>query len=936
MAKITLVVVLILLMSPWLVRSAPQEKDLYVVAYCNNVYPFQYHRDGEATGVLIDLWQLWAKKQNVRIKFVGYDNAKCVPAVDEPMIDFHAGLLATNDQGVKYHKSQPLLKNQNYFYIPVDAAHLSNVSHLQPYVIGVVGDNAVERMLKNRYPNVVIKRFRSIDKLYDAAITGAIRVFADTAEGYRRYARFQQLRTLYPSANRILLGENELFAAVKTENKQLLDFINQGLAKLSEQEKDWLGFRHIKKEFGDDSLLVGYSPDLSPFMSQGEKGRAQGLFIDMWRRWADKQQLILEFVPVKQTSIEKAFESGIIDVHAGLPLSQQSKQRYRELWPIYRSQARFFAHKDNLQIDDFSKVNRASVGVITDSAYAEAVQQNYPNLLISERYLIANLVSDSVDGKTIGFIASEEAGREYLSRANLTSSFTVRGMPKFDASYLSFTANNRANHHPLLQGKQMLTEQETQQVIECWFTLQHSQQQTEYFVNLTDKEMSLIARKQRFNVGTISHWKPFSFVNSQGQVAGVNQDILHALHRLTSIDFNLMVYPNWQTMRQAFATDELDVMMTMTAKPKGDSIPLTTKNYWPSRWGVIHTLDNLNSDSVDALHGYKVGIFAHRNTIEYLRENHPSIELTVVNDTTEANRLLKSQQIDAYIDYFLVVSALLEELESRQTAVAYLHNLPNEQNVMAINSRYPELVGIFDKAIDKLSEEEIDNIRDSWVRTVIQEGLDAKVVYRTSILVGALGVTVLLSILFWTYRMRREIAKRKALERQLRFAATHDHLTKLASRNLLEQLLEQTIAVHRRYQRMFAVLFIDIDGFKPVNDSYGHDAGDKLLIEIANILRHTVRSSDLVARVGGDEFVIVVNDIGNIDTAKNMAQKVIEALADKVLIDALKIHIGASIGIAVYPTDGDDRRELLKVADSRMYRAKASGKNNYYLAAKNV
>jgi diguanylate cyclase (GGDEF)-like protein len=127
------------------------------------------------------------------------------------------------------------------------------------------------------------------------------------------------------------------------------------------------------------------------------------------------------------------------------------------------------------------------------------------------------------------------------------------------------------------------------------------------------------------------------------------------------------------------------------------------------------------------------------------------------------------------------------------------------------------------------------------------------------------------------------------------------------------------------------VLFLDLDGFKAVNDTYGHDAGDELLRSVASRLKSSIRGSDLLARLGGDEFVIFLPEVEAVAAAEAVARKIVTALAEPYLLGAIQAHVTTSIGIALSPADGTDVETLLQHADLALYEAKSSGKNNYVL-----
>jgi diguanylate cyclase (GGDEF)-like protein len=178
-------------------------------------------------------------------------------------------------------------------------------------------------------------------------------------------------------------------------------------------------------------------------------------------------------------------------------------------------------------------------------------------------------------------------------------------------------------------------------------------------------------------------------------------------------------------------------------------------------------------------------------------------------------------------------------------------------------------------------------------------------------------------------RAIRYAIERKQMQEALRRLAWHDALTGLPNRNLLTDRMRQLIALAGRNGDRVAVLFVDLDGFKAVNDTLGHDAGDTVLKEVAQRLQAVLRRSDTVARLGGDEFVIAAPEIDTRADAARIAEKVLGVLREPIAVGEQRCAIGASIGIGMYPDHGGNADELLGAADAAMYRVKRGGRDGY-------
>ncbi|HEY0838133.1 MAG TPA: PAS domain S-box protein [Azospirillum sp.] len=177
--------------------------------------------------------------------------------------------------------------------------------------------------------------------------------------------------------------------------------------------------------------------------------------------------------------------------------------------------------------------------------------------------------------------------------------------------------------------------------------------------------------------------------------------------------------------------------------------------------------------------------------------------------------------------------------------------------------------------------------------------------------------------------LARDITERKRAEERIYHLAHYDALTDLPNRRLLMDRLDRALALAARHGRIVAVLMLDLDGFKPVNDRYGHAVGDEVLTVIAQRLDAAVRRADTLARLGGDEFVVVLSEISTVADAEMVAGKVIAVINEPVTLAAGTIRIGASVGIGLYPADGNDAAAVMRAADKAMYRAKAHGRNQY-------
>jgi len=223
---------------------------------------------------------------------------------------------------------------------------------------------------------------------------------------------------------------------------------------------------------------------------------------------------------------------------------------------------------------------------------------------------------------------------------------------------------------------------------------------------------------------------------------------------------------------------------------------------------------------------------------------------------------------------------------------------------------------------------------DSWMAQALQTGhLQQEWLCRR--LDGEeFPVEILLTVIPWEgkpilYMVWRDITERRRIEDAIRHLAYHDVLTGLPNRILFTDRMVLAIAQAKRYQKTMAVMMLDLDRFKLINDTRGHHIGDQLLQAVGNRLNRTLREEDTVARLGGDEFMILLQEIKEPESSCYVARKIVSAFAKPFLCEGEDLATSASVGIAVYPEDGDDMDTLMRHADMAMYQAKSTGRNTY-------
>ncbi len=430
---------------------------------------------------------------------------------------------------------------------------------------------------------------------------------------------------------------------------------------------------------------------------------------------------------------------------------------------------------------------------------------------------------------------------------------------------------------------------------------------------------------------------PFSFVDSQGQHRGLSADVLDLVQAHTGLKFQAVAAGDRAGNIDRLKRREVDLLTSLRPTAERERFISFTSAYVSSPAVVLRRHGDHRSGDLAKMGGERMAVDRGSATETFVHDTYPDIALVEVDVAAQGLRDLVFGEVDACAVNLATASYVIERDRLGGLRVAgetgYFSTL-----TLGYRKDWPMLGRVLEKGLAQISEAERATMIARWIplsdiawwqRPEVQRVLGAAAI-GTGLLMGGL--------LLWNRALRRavaqrtdalqkELAERQRLETRLRTLAEHDALTGLMNRAALTEALRRSLALAARQKWSVAVVFIDLDKFKAVNDSMGHGAGDELLRQIASRLQGCLRESDLLGRLGGDEFIVVAEALH--DGPRNaieLTDKLLMQMKRPFLVDGRSLAMGFSAGIAIFPGDGETPEALIANADAAMYQAKEQGR----------
>lgn len=442
---------------------------------------------------------------------------------------------------------------------------------------------------------------------------------------------------------------------------------------------------------------------------------------------------------------------------------------------------------------------------------------------------------------------------------------------------------------------------------------------------------------QVIRVGVFAN-PPIAFDSDNGKWHGISIEVLQAIADKKEWKLEFVDAPFSEQLKN-FENHQIDIISMMAYSDKRAKKFLFTQTALISNWGLIYSRADSKIGSLLDLEGKRVAVMRNNTHDKAFRELvekfNLNIEIIGLDNFSDVMESIREKVVDAGVANRLFGAVNANKYNLVETGIIFnpinIHYAAQTANHKAIIDAIDQQLSAFKTDKDSVYY----NALRHWMSNSETKKFPMWLAWLALGLFSAtllmIGATVLLrrQVANRTQELQLEVDERRLAQEQLDNLAYYDSLTKLPNRASLMENLKYSIKRAKQKNNKVAVLFIDIDNFKTINDSLGHDAGDQLIIQVAQRLKNCLRNEDTINRFGGDEFVGILQDVHNHTDIKHVTDRMLASLADPIDIGMSEVYTSVCIGIALYPDDDNKGVNILKYADAAMYHAKAQGGNNY-------
>jgi len=916
--------------------------------------PFDYNEYGKPKGYVIDFIKLIAQKVGVELEFV-YNKSwdELIGLLKAKKIDV-LPVMYKNQEREKFTLfSQPYYRGKLGVFSNDQSNSINSVRDLIGHRVGVEKSNGALPIIHKQFPLLELIEIENNQQLVRNLATHKLDAIIGNPLLFSYYAKEDQITNIkiidYFNLSKEEQDKTSFHIGVRNdwavfhniivkamnsltveelqeiENRwiDIPNRIRRGLIKLTDKEKEYI-HNHQK-------IRVSNELDFPPF-DFAIASQPQGYSIDLVKLLAERIGIEVEFINgFTWNQLLNKFKNKQLDVIHTAAITPERERYSLYSDSYYQNRNHFIVPKSAVDITQVKELYGKIVAVGKGWAQEEYLSLNHPKI----KLLTVNNMQELLEAVSTG---QADAGLESMGATNYMlrkQNFTDL---KISGWFKEYDTNRDNGYHFMLQkdapellsmfnkALASLTPGDLDNLERKWFGDSKITDQT---ISLTIKEQNYLTQKQTIKLCIDPNWLPYERLNKKGKHEGIGAEIITLISKRIKTPIELQATKNWGISLKYIQQRKCDMLTLAMDTPNRRKSMDFTSPYITQPLVIVTKSDELFISDINDIGRREIAITKDYAFIEILKQQFPDLKIIEVDSIHDGLKSVQDGEIFGYVGSLPTIAYTMQRESFFDLKIAGKLER-NMKLSMASRNDEPLLNSILEKALNSISENEKKTIINRWYSFKFEPGMD----YRLFWNIITIALIILLLILYWN----RKIAKAKfqtqqALDelqiakKELEVLAITDHLTGLYNRSELDQILSYEISRAKRFQSFFAVILLDVDYFKKVNDTHGHQVGDKVLKQIATLLQTNSREIDTVGRWGGEEFLIICPE-----TNQAGAQKLAEHLRKKISQSAFDITDSqtASFGVTSYQSD-DQEQDIVARADQALYKAKRNGRNRVEL-----
>lgn len=860
--------------------------------------------------------------------------------VKEKRLDAILDITPKPEREADFNFTSPYLKVPHVIVAPKNSPFLHNEEDLKNKTVALERGFGNVRYFQEKYPHINIRLYADTGLALDAVARGE----ADAYAGNRSVALYiigKEVMTSLRVHGRLSKEGSVLAIGVRKDWPILADILDRALTDISRDEirriqNRWVGdpdtFKQILLSPGEQAWInqnpkvrVAFDAHYPPYSFRNENGEFSGVAVDIVQELATRLGLELEIHPTGQwDQIYDAALQNNVDVIATMVKLAEREKHFNFTRPYISLTLFVITRKPQIEaFNEKSSLNGKKVALVKGYSTTELLLNEHSDIIpyyVEDTEAALHAVSVGKADATVSDLGISQHIIAMNGIANLGfATLYSRGTSK---DRLAVRKDLPELASILDKALASLSYPEFLAFFSRWAVPYVDETLTDVSgktLQLTPDEEAWLKQHPVIRLASDYFWPPFEMIDEQSNYQGIAADYMKLIEQRLGIEFIISPRKPWEEIVELVKNRELDLFSCAMQTAQRTEYANFTRPY-VSNPMIIVTRDQIDYiEGVKGLAGKQVSIEKSYASYDLLSRNHPEIKLKPYQDSLSAMLAVSKGEAFAYVGNIATFSHVARQ--QGITNVKISGQIPYRFNLaMGARSDWPELVPILQKALDSITREEHNKISNKWIAIELEEPTDYSIAWK----ITGVATLIFIAFLYWNLSLNKKIQERTE---QLAYRVNYDSLTGLPNRTLALQKLEDSIATAEQIKSKLAIMVFDLDDFRIINETMGHNAGDQLLSEAGKRISDSLPKQILFGRLGGDEFIVILNDIGNPNEASTLAETLLANFASPFVIEGHELKLSASLGIAIYPANGEDVAILLRNAEAAMYHSKSIGRN---------